>query len=198
VLDEPVPERLRRVARYGQHRYQLAAGLVGLGISLGAASGWFAYGALHGVPSADSASLGFARQAAIAHAVFSPELSHAVEVGADQEDHLEKWLSRRLGTALKCPKLGPLGYQLVGGRLLSGPDGPVADFMYQDGKGGRLTLYVARQPGEARQTAFHFTQEDKVAVLYWMDGKYGYALSSETGHDSLQRVGEVVYKQLNP
>ena len=61
---------------------------------------------------------------------------------ADQEAHLVAWLSKRLGTQLKIPQLSGLGFNLVGGRLLPGDQGPVAQFMYQDAQGQRLTLYV--------------------------------------------------------
>lgn len=198
VLDEQVPERLLGRPRQRLHRHALAASLVGIGIAVGATTGWFARGALSGIPLAGSVAPGIARQAAIAHAVYSPEVRHPVEVGADQQEHLVRWLSKRLGTDLRCPKLSALGYELVGGRLLSGPNGPVAHFMFQDTRGGRLTLYVSVQKGESRQTAFRFAQEDKVAVFYWIDGSYGYALSGEISHDALLRVADVVYKQLNP
>jgi len=49
--------------------------------------------------------------------------------------------------------------------------------MYQDARGQRLTLYVSRQRGEPRDTAFRFSQEDRVSVFYWVDGNFGYALS---------------------
>src|SRR6266702_4110013 len=119
-------------------------------------------------------------------------------VNADEEEHLVSWLSKRLGTALKAPKLAPLGYELVGGRLLAGPQGPVAHFMYQDARGQRLTLYVSRQRGEPRDTAFRFSQEDRVSVFYWVDGNFGYALSGEVRKEQLLKVADVVYKQLNP
>jgi anti-sigma factor RsiW len=175
-------------------RYGIAASLVLVGVL----AGWMLRGAYPGLPGGAGQGSALARQAAVAHVVFSPEVRHPVEVPADQEDHLVKWLSRRLGTDLQCPKLGPLGYELVGGRLLSGPSGPVAQFMYQDSRGARLTLYVSAQRGEPRATAFRFSQEDKVSVFYWIDGRYGYALSGEMGRDALLRVADVVYKQLNP
>jgi anti-sigma factor RsiW len=139
-----------------------------------------------------------ARLAATAHVVYAPEVRHPVEVTADQEEHLVGWLSKRLGTTLKAPKLSSLGYELVGGRLLSGPQGPVAHFMYQDGRGQRLTLYVSGQRGEPRDTAFRFSQEDRVSVFYWVDGNFGYALSGEIKREQLLKVADVVYKQLNP
>ena len=39
----------------------------------------------------------FARQAVLAHVVYSPEVRHPVEVRAAQQEHLVQWLSKRLG-----------------------------------------------------------------------------------------------------
>jgi len=191
VLEEPVPAALLAVRPRAWRGYAAAAGIFAVGIGLG----WFARG-LFVTPQVVPSPL--ARQAATAHVVFSPEVRHPVEVTADEEEHLVRWLSKRLGTGLKAPKLAPLGYELVGGRLLSGPQGPVAHFMYQDARGQRLTLYVSRQRGEPRDTAFRFSQEDRVSVFYWVDGNFGYALSGEVRRDQLLKVADVVYKQLNP
>jgi len=140
----------------------------------------------------------WARRAAVAHVVYSPEVRHPVEVGADQEAHLVNWLSKRLGAPLKVPHLGSIGYSLVGGRLLPGDRGPVAQFMYQDAKGQRLTLYVRTNPDDSRETAFRFAQENNVGVFYWLDRKLGYALSGEVERAELLRVATTVYRQLNP
>lgn len=199
ILDEAVPDRLLVRPRVSAlRRYATAAGLAALGLAFGGIGGWMARGMLQEPAQATNPMPAFVRQAAMAHAVYAPEVRHPVEVGADQEDHLVRWLSKRLGTELKCPKLSPLGYELVGGRLLSNPNGPVAHFMYQDRRGGRLTLYVSVQRDNAPQTAFRFSQEEKVAVFYWIDGKYGYALSGELSREALLNVANVVYKQLNP
>jgi len=193
VLAEPIPPTMtERPARPRWRTYALAASL----LVVGAGAGWIVRGIVSPLaPAAPS----FARAAAIAHAVYAPEVRHPVEVGADQEDHLVKWLSKRVGTELRVPKLGPLGFDLVGGRLLSGPQGPVAQFMYQDPKGQRLTLYISAQKGDSRgDTAFRFSQEDRVSVFYWIDHNYGYALSGEFRRDALLAVANAVYKQLNP
>jgi anti-sigma factor RsiW len=191
VLDESVPAALLAVRPTVWRRYAVAAAVFALGVGLG----WLVRGEFI-IPQIVPVSL--ARQAATAHIVYAPEVRHPVEVGASEESHLVGWLSKRLGTTLKAPKLAPLGYELVGGRLLSGPQGPVAQFMYQDGRGQRLTLYVSRQRGEPRDTAFRFSQEDRVSVFYWVDGNFGYAISGEIRKDQLLQVAEVVYKQLNP
>ena len=191
VLEELVPAKLLAVRPRAWWGYAAAAGIFALGIGLG----WFVRGVFI-TPQVVPVPL--ARQAAIAHVVYSPEVRHPVEVTADEEEHLVRWLSKRLGTALKAPKLAPLGYELVGGRLLSGPQGPVAHFMYQDVRGQRLTLYVSKQRGEPRDTAFRFSQEERVSVFYWVDGNFGYALSGEVRREQLLKVADVVYKQLNP
>lgn len=192
VLMEPVPATLlERSAPRRWRGYALVASVLFVGIGMG----WIVRGT---VSPLTQTTPSLARAAAIAHAVYTPEVRHPVEVGADQEEHLVKWLSKRLGTDLRVPKLGSLGFDLVGGRLLSGPQGPVAHFMYQDAKGQRLTLYVSAQKGEGRDTAFRFSQEDRVAVFYWVDRNYGYALSGELRRDVLLTVADAVYKQINP
>lgn len=208
VLAEPIPSQLRalaqqpprrRMPRYAAVLAWCALGGV-IGGVVGGAAGWQwrdKIASRGGAPAAQS----FARHAAIAHAVFSPEVRHPVEVGADQEAHLVAWLSKRLGSQLRVPHLGEQGYTLVGGRLLPGqPEDrqPGAQFMYQDGKGQRLTLYVRADTAASRETAFHFAQEKTVGVFYWVDQKLGYALSGEIDKGELLRVANAVYKQLNP
>ena len=146
---------------------------------------------------ASASPLALARNAAIAHAVYTPEVRHPVEVGGEQEAHLVQWLSKRLGTKLQPPALSPLGYQLIGGRLLPGDgDGPVAQFMYEDGKGQRLTLYVAKERAGRQETAFRYTQEKDLSVFYWIDGQLGYALSASLPKQALGKIADVVYAQL--
>ncbi|WP_426341119.1 anti-sigma factor family protein [Pseudoduganella sp. S-14] len=138
------------------------------------------------------------REAAIAHAVYAPEIKHPVEVGADQQQHLVAWLSKRLGKQLRPPQLAQQGYELVGGRLLPGDTGPVAQFMYADAGGQRLTLYVSSGQQQNRDTGFRFAQEGNVGVFYWIDGSFGYALSAAVGKKELSQVANAVYEQLQP
>ncbi|HTE15841.1 MAG TPA: anti-sigma factor, partial [Burkholderiales bacterium] len=188
------------VPRYAAVLAWLAVGGV-IGGLIGVVSGWKLHEGQMLSDNNARAAPAFARQAAVAHVVFSPEVRHPVEVGADQEAHLVAWLSKRLGTPLRVPHLGEQGFSLVGGRLLPGqPDDrlPVAQFMYQDSKGFRLTLYVRADAASSRETAFRFAQEKNVRVFYWVDQKLGYALSGEIEKAELLRVANAVYKQLNP
>jgi len=196
VLDEPIPARMRDAVA-PRRRYRVMQAAAGVLLFLfGGVAGWLIH-SYSGVPAADRMAA-FAHQAAIAHVVYSPEVRHPVEVGADQEAHLVAWLSKRLDTKLKIPHLNEAGYQLVGGRLLAGNQGPVAQFMYQDGNGARLTLYVRADATQSRETAFRYAVERGVGVFYWVDGRSGYALSGEIEKPELMRVAKLVYQQLNP
>ncbi|HAT30137.1 MAG TPA: hypothetical protein DCW29_04590 [Janthinobacterium sp.] len=199
VLDAAVPARLATPPARAWPWRRFAAGLL-IACASGAA-GWQLRGAGEAPLLAARAPAGLAHRAAIAHAVYSPEVRHPVEVGAEQEAHLVAWLSKRLGAPLRPPRLGTLGYALMGGRLLPGNSGPVAQFMYQDGAGRRLTLYVTTETGEAaqrRDSAFRYAREGRLAVFYWIDGTYGYALSAAIDKDELAGVAAAVYAQLEP
>lgn len=203
VLDEPLPRGLP-LAPPRAPRWQRYAALVAWVLMSGGV-GWTLRGEMQSAPvvalgpsalPAPVASL--PHQAAVAHVVYSPDVRRPVEIGADQEDQLVAWLSKRLGTPLKPPKLGGLGYELIGGRLLPGASGPVAQFMYHDVTGKRLTLYVSTELVDNKDTAFRFAQEGPVNIFYWVDGNFGYALSAGIDKGELARVSIEVYRQVSP
>lgn len=194
VLTEPIPARMY-MKRPVWHEYARAAALVAFGVGVGLAMPW-----LRPQPPSPVVSVAqpLPARAARAHLVYSPEVRHPVEVDAKEQEHLVKWLSKRLDIALTVPVLSSEGFELLGGRLLPGSEGPVAQFMYQDASGKRLTLYVTRPHKGDRTTAFRFAQEGPVSVFYWIDKECGYALSGEVDKSTLSRVANVVYKQLEP
>jgi len=205
VLEQPVPARLMQAARgpVGRWMWLPQMSLRGAGFALA----WLVVGGALGFmlrgtrPFAADAGITLARQAAVAHTVFVPEVKHPVEVAADQEAHLVTWLSKRLGATLKVPQLGEAGYTLVGGRLLPGDNdasgaGPVAQFMYQSGNGQRLTLYVRRNLTAQNDAGFSYVREGRLDVFYWIDGGLGWALSGDVGKAELLHVATVVYHQL--
>jgi len=168
------------------------AGVIVLGFCLGRMA--HSYG-IHTI--VESATL--PHRAAVAYAVYAPEVRHPVEIDAIQLDYLVKWLSTRVASDLKVPLLTPQGFELVGGRLLPGGKEPAAQFMYQDAKGDGIALYQSPSDRDAasENTAFGFSQDDEVAVFYWSDGKLGYALSGEMDRARLLALATAVYRQLN-
>jgi anti-sigma factor RsiW len=200
MLAEPVPERLAQAAepRFAWRRAAAVAGWIALGIAIGGPAGWQLRPERLVAQAAPDTTI-IARRAAIAHATYSPEVRHPVEVGADDEQHLVAWLSKRLGIKVRAPKLDEAGMSLVGGRLLPGDNGPVAQFMYQSQNGRRLTLYVRTEASRNRETAFRYARENNVGVFYWIDREAGYALASaDLSKDELLRLATLVYQQLEP
>ena len=198
VLNEPLPLDLVRAAnrhhpvRHAQWWRAAAAifavagvGLLGYGIGLNNAGAPAQYATL---PQA----------AAIAHAVYSPEQRHPVEVEAQHADHLVAWLSKRLGHELHAPDFSKQGFALLGGRLLPGETGPVAQFMYEDSLSRRITLYVRRDDAKQAETSFRHAREDGVEVFYWVDRGLGYALSGNVDKAEMGRLADAAYRQISP
>jgi len=196
---ESLPERLRSLVtdadtrraagvRRGWHAAAAAAillvGLAG-GYLLGA-SGWL---------RVDPQSVRLAESAIAAHNVYSAEKLHVVEVGADQHEHLVRWLSKRLDMPLVTPDLTKHGFALVGGRLLPQGDQRAAQFMYEDKGGNRVSLYVARN-AVPRDTGFRFVQEGGTRAVFWMEHDYGCAVAGTVADAMLTTIADDAYRQL--
>jgi anti-sigma factor RsiW len=203
VTGEPIPEALLQAAMgrrpRANARWWRWGGLAAC-VLLAFGAGWLTHGQLSqrastlaaaGRPGGD-----FARQALVAHAVYAPEVRHAVEVDAAQQEHLVQWLSKRLGRPLRIPQLSAQGFELVGGRLLPGEAGARAQFMYQNASGERVTLYVGTVPGSGAATAFRFAHEGPASTFYWVDQGFGYALAGDLPRPRLMALAESVYRQL--
>ncbi|OWV74159.1 hypothetical protein ATY75_07670 [Rhizobium sp. N122] len=135
------------------------------------------------------------KQAETAFLVYAAEVRHPVEVFADEEAHLATWLGKRLAIQnLKIPNLQPLGFKLVGGRLLPVDDRPGAMFMYENQAGERLTVIVGRNT-ENRTTSFRFASSGNLETFYWIDGELGYAVTGEITRETLRGVAEECYRQ---
>lgn len=177
----------------------LQAAAVLLLVSAGIAGGRF-WGQFDGAPESGTmvSSPHFVREAVVAHAVFVPEMRHPVEVAAADEAHLVQWLSRRLGAPLKAPSLARFGYHLLGGRLLPGEGTPRAQFMFEDGQGHRVTLYVAVfAPGRAPDsTSFRSVRIGDEDSFYWIEDRFGYALNAKATGIDMQALAREVYTQL--
>jgi anti-sigma factor RsiW len=130
VLDEPVPPDLlaavKRQAGSGNLPYLAMAASLAL-LLLGGAGGWLAAGQV-----SRSVVPGMAEIALEAHQIYTAEVRHPVEVTASEQDHLQAWLSKRVGHAFIIPDLSAEGYTLLGGRLLVGDGRPAGQLMYED------------------------------------------------------------------
>jgi anti-sigma factor RsiW len=205
VLDEPAPAALRATVwrSHARPRWAMAAAAAGLllaGGVLGAAGAWqwqarvnAAQLALVRQQMAAGTAQGWVQRAAFAHSIYTNEPRHAVEVGA-QEEHLSRWLTRRIDIPVKLFDLKAQGFDLVGGRLL--PDGPgkSAQLMYQDAEKRRVTVYL-RKPEPGADAAFRFEQQGPLGLFYWVEEGAGYALVGELPKDTLLALAKAIYDQ---
>ena len=198
AAQEPVPRRLRPrriAARRNRRRWlaPIAASVAGLAIGL--AGGWFAHDRLDD-GAVVVASRHVASQALSAHRVYAVEVLHPVEVFADQEAHLVKWLSKRLGHQIRTPDLTSLGFRLVGGRLLPAEGGaPAAQLMYEDASGRRVTVYVSLYRS-GQETAFRYQAVQDVGAFIWLEPDMAYAVAGDIPREPLLAVSRIVYDAL--
>jgi|SRR5271170_6806579 len=191
---ETVPARfdLARLERADRRRPAMAVAAVLAALMIGGVAGWFAHGAVAASPS--SLDL-FTADALEAYRLYAVEVRHPVEVPGDQRPHLVEWLSKRLGSPLRAPELDRMGLKLVGGRLLPGPTGPSAFFMYEGPSGERFTLYLGRTSDQ--ETALRYTAGDKNAAYYWVDRNLAYVLSGPAERDKLHAIAQAAYDQID-
>lgn len=201
---EPVPARLRVAHLLVARRQSRLHGLrrmaaVAAWLMIGGVAGWAGHGL---VPQGSTVTpmRPMVAEALSAHRVFAADAARPVEVAAAQEAQLVGWLSNRLGWPLVAPDLAPLGYSLLGGRLLAGTAGdPAAQLMYAGPGAERLTVYLRADRAGGAGTEFRFAEvpAQGVAAFWWEDRGFGFAVAADgLEREALQRVAESVQRQV--
>ena len=98
-------------------------------------------------------------------------------------------------SAISPADLQSIGLKLVGGRLLPGPTGAAAMYMYEGVSGERFTLYCAR--AKAPESALRFKASRQFAAFTWIDNKFGYAVSGPDNRARLETVTKMIYEQVD-
>jgi anti-sigma factor RsiW len=197
VADEPVPERLkldqvlRRDRSSGRSWAAMVAAAAVIAFVVGGGAGWMARGAAAGPTGFDT----FTSEALDAYKLYVVEVRHPVEVPGSERVHMTQWLSKRLGSELRIPELQSIGLKLVGGRLLPGPTGAAAFYMYEGPSGERFTIYCAN--AAVPETALRFKSHEGFAAFYWVDDKVAYVVSGPADRDRLEKVTKTVYEQID-
>jgi anti-sigma factor RsiW len=194
TLGEPLPHSLaaqvnRRVTsrfwRFGP--FAAVAASVAM-LLLGGAGGYLIADQTGSILQAD-----MARRAIVAHEVYSVEVKHPVEVAAADTEHLQKWLSKRLGAPLPIPDIADRGFTFLGGRLLASEDRPAAQLMYEDASKRRLTIYVTSNPSHGEES-LRVREKDKIISCYWVDGDFAMAVTAaDMPYDDMMKLAEHIY-----
>lgn len=203
IGEEPVPSRLdvhrlasalmtlRRRQPWRQPWRGMAVAAT-LCLAVGLAGGWIGRGYR---VAADAGQAALVNEAVAAHGLYSREVLHPVEVRADQHDHLAAWLSKRLDRTLVLPDLRPLGFELVGGRLLPAQGRPAAQLMYEDAAGQRVTFLIVAASG-GQETALQYDEEGGVRSLAWTEEAFRCVLVGNLARDRLRDIATLAYEQL--
>ncbi len=194
IADETPPQRFN-VNRLTRRRYGAVAAAVAAIVAAFLAGGVLGW-TVRGVKAEGQSDLTrFTADALDAYRLYVVEVRHPVEVPGDQRPHLNAWLSKRVGSPLSAPELEKVGLKLVGGRLLPGPTGATAFFMYETPSGERFTLYCGRTSD--RDTALRYTTGEQNAAYYWVDGDLAYVLSGPAERDKLREIAQAAYDQID-
>ncbi len=197
VADEPVPERLKldylaRFARMNRRMWMGAAAAAIAAFLIGGGAGWFAHGAVAAPPDGFRVLTSGALEA---HKLYVVEVRHPVEVPGVERAHMTRWLSKRLGHQLQIPDLSAMNLKLIGGRLLPGPNGASAFYMYESPSGERYTVYCVK--ADATQTALRFKSEKQFGAVYWVEDKLAYVVIGPDQRARLETVAKKVYDQID-
>ena len=128
--------------------------------------------------------------AAQAHQVFAHDSMRPVET--QNASTLETWFSAHLGEQITIPDLRPAGLHFMGGRLLSFEQGALAQIIYEDARGQRLSLYIAETDADESQEAMEIVRLEEVDAGYWRDGGVTYAVVAESSVEQVIAVASVI------
>ena len=134
-------------------------------------------------------------EAAQAHQVFGEDHDRPVELAAAARAEMVAWFTRQLGEPVDIPSLHAIGLRLVGGRLLAGGDGPVAQLIYEDRGGHRLTLALSSEPVDAGPEIEIVAVPGGLTAGYWRDGELAYAVVAETSEQELVAIASEIGAQ---
>jgi anti-sigma factor RsiW len=122
-----------------------------------------------------AASRSWLNQISQYHRVYaSTARRHLVEVGADELDHIQTWLTGMLGRQILVPDLTRFDVTFAGARLLAINEKPVAQLVYRDGNDQPLALCVIPMPAGAKAPTLSTNGE--LNLVDWRDDSHGYAV----------------------
>jgi anti-sigma factor RsiW len=193
-----IPEPRSDVARPagGTSPWMATAAAILLALMVGGGGGWFVGGQmtpprLAGIPA-------LTEEAVANHLVYTEDHGRPVELAADREADLVRWLSKRLNTSLKVPDLSADGYRFLGGRLVATDYGPAAMLMYEGPGGHRLTIFTRPMRRDQKPTKTISINADGVSGFAWICDGLGYSVLATHAGTDLRSLADAVRHQVDP
>ncbi|MHA3913414.1 anti-sigma factor family protein [Halovulum sp. GXIMD14793] len=122
------------------------------------------------------ASAGWLQDIAEYHVVYASQKRHLVEVGADEADHLQTWLSNTVGASFQIPDL-------------------TAQLIYTDASGKVIALCIIQSDKPATD-AFKQDVINGVTMVEWRDGGAAYVIVGEEEAQKLKDVATAAATQV--
>ena len=146
---------------------------------------------LVGVEADLAASKNWLGQIAQYHRVYaSTARRHLVEVGADELDHIQDWMTGMLGRPIPVPDLSAYGVTFAGARLLGINEKPVAQLVYLDADDQPLALCIIPSTSQAKTPTSSTNGE--LNLVDWRDGNHGYAVVGWSPPELLNTLTEAI------
>lgn len=191
ALERQLARRLMRrrwqTALTGPATRQMAAGValfaMGWGAHMTLAPDRVAY------PSYVAESLG-------AHTIFANDVVRPVEFTPEATTVAMEWMSDKLKRQIDSPALDALGLTLIGTRMSGTREGPLAQFIYEDRSGNRLSLVVMPHPEGAPEAALTLARHESNSIGYWSDALLDYAIIADTSAVQIETVAAEVSRNV--
>jgi anti-sigma factor RsiW len=202
IAAKPVLASIRETRPDVAHRvgrplpWVAVAAAILLAVMVGGGGGWFirsqmAPPQLAGIPA-------LTEEAVANHLIYTEDHGRPVELAANQEADLVRWLSKRLNTSLKVPDLTSVGYRFLGGRLAATDYGPAAMLMYEDASGNRLTIFTRPMLQAQKPTRTMPISADGIHGFAWTCDGLGYSVLATDAGTDLRSVADAVRRQVDP
>jgi anti-sigma factor RsiW len=191
-LDEPIPFTLAQQIKttpLSQPRIpnRLVWGMIAASFVIFSLGGIGGYALKQ--PTQIVAKTGWLAAVADYHAVYANQERHLVEVGADQSDHITKWLGDTVGVNFTIPDLSSSGLIFEGGRLLVANGKPVAQLMYRQTDGTVIALCLQKS-GKSADTVPVLNQQTIKGFDFvsWTDNGADYVVIGPEGQPKLRTI----------
>lgn len=168
----------------------MSAAAAALMLAVGGVGGYFA-GTSQGVQVA--AAPGWLADIADYHRVYAGQKRHLVEVGAEEGDHIQTWLTASIGADVRIPDLSEHGLTFQGARLLVAAGKPVSQLMYTDGEDRVVALCQIQtdspRDGVAAQKIGAFD------LVTWGAERSNFVVIGDEGRSDLDAIAETAASQ---
>jgi anti-sigma factor RsiW len=215
ILDEPVPEPLRRLlrehagtargepkpkARRATRRpigglpsfLQTAAAI--LLFCAGGAMGWFTHGVVHPAANLDDIFLAddmFLAGMGRAYAFYGAR-DYPVAFPPDRAEEFGAWIGRSFEREVRPPDLAQFGYRYRGGRLIPSASANIGLFQYERPQDVRLAVFF--WTAAAPPVAVHARLDrDDVAARFWNTNGLSFAVISDKANHDLESAAKAIF-----